>query len=333
MTIRAMSVPSRMPTIDQQADAPLISLIILTYNYEFFITTTLQKVQALRYHPLEVIVVDNHSTDRTWALTNEYAAESNRNIRCYRKPNEGPAAARNFGFARTSPESRYVFFLDGDDYLHFEALNHLVAYMEAHPEVGLLGCQYERIDTQGRYLGPGWRSRWIPGRFLPRELREQEHFTPFSTFFCTTGQGPFALFRCSVFKQTQGYTEAFWSHEDSDIFCQMALVAEVHYLPQRLYYKREHDRNLTRLNQSRDYEAFRYKWDNYQAPTLAQQQLIEQARWHYYRRHAPLRDLKVARKAFSEFLREPRTDRLRRIISLIKSGLRGLMNGNAMLKS
>ena len=90
--------------------------------------------------------------------------------------------------------------------------------------------------------------------------------------FLATAQGPFAMFRKSVFELTDLWDKNFWPHEDTDIFCQMALKSKVHALPYRLYLKREHQRNV--LNycpqehthsfdafKKNSYELFRKKWD------------------------------------------------------------------------
>jgi hypothetical protein len=121
-----------------------------------------------------------------------------------------------------------------------------------------------KIWRQGRKLGTGRRSRWVPGIIFPRQLRDDEVETPFVTFFCATGQGPFALYRRSVYARTQGWDPAIWPHEGTDMFCQMALLSKVHYLRDRLYLKRvQPSQGMSNgLPVQQSYARFRAKWDN-----------------------------------------------------------------------
>ncbi len=197
-------------------------------------------------------------------------------------------------------------------------------YLDAYPDVVLVGCQFKRIDQDGNFIGNGHRSRWVPGRFLPRQLRKDECETPFVTYFCATGQGTFTLFRRSVFNLTNGYTESFWSHEDSDILCQMALVGPTHYIPDRLYSYRERPGSLTKAGPS-SYADFRARWDCYQSSNPITQRTIAKARSHYYRKHRPLRDFKVSAKAFREFVANRQMHSLKWAAECFRNGCLGLI--------
>src|SRR6266849_5898218 len=201
----------------------LISIIVACHNRAVFLGDTIQSVQKQDFPDWELILVDDGSQDRTWEVIQQHM-EMDERIRGFRKSNEGPAKTRNYGAAKSCPSSRYLFFLDDDDQLEPQALGRLSSYLDQHPEVGLVGCQLRDIDTAGRRLETGRRSRWAPGRLFPHQMRDDEIETPFVVFFCATGQGPFAMYRKSVYQQTEGWDPAFWPHEDTDMFCQMALL-------------------------------------------------------------------------------------------------------------
>jgi GT2 family glycosyltransferase len=208
-------------------------------------------------------------------------------------------------------------------------------YLEAHPHVGLVGCQFEEIDEQNRILGAGTRSRWVPGRLWPRTLRPDEYPTPFVTFFCVTGQGPFALYRRKIWERTAGWDANLSYAEDADMFCQMALLAPVHYIPARLYQKRVHpSQAMNSTNHEKiqlAHHKFRAKWANMLLNTPHQSAILKYARRHYHRRHAPFRDLKVARLLFGEWRRDGRRDapKLRRVLELLVSAARGFAGLNS----
>ena len=200
-------------------------------------------------------------------------------------------------------------------------------YMETNPEVGLLACQYEDMSSEGRRLGTGRRSRWLPGTLTPRQMTDAELDTPFVSFFCATGQGPFALYRRSIYIKTEGWDTSFWPHEDTDMFCQMALLGKVHCLPARLYLKRIHPaqgmNDWARVQQA--YSSFRTKWDNRVPRTADEVEILNKARVYYYSVHRPFRDLKVAARAFLEFVQCPELSSLRWALKCLRSALYGMV--------
>lgn len=89
---------------------PLVTAIIPVYNGERFTERTLQHVVSQNYPALEIIVVDDGSTDATGDIVNRMDMD----VRYFRQDNQGPASARNRGLKDASGE--YIFFLDVDDY-------------------------------------------------------------------------------------------------------------------------------------------------------------------------------------------------------------------------
>jgi hypothetical protein len=183
------------------------------------------------------------------------------------------------------------------------------------------------IDERGKALKSKKSSRWVPGFIFPRKLKDEEFDTPCVTFFCATGQGPFAMYSRAVYAKTTGWETSFWPHEDTDMFCQMAINGKVHFLPDKLYYKRTHPaqgmNNFKRVQDS--HGSFRKKWDNLNLSNESGIKMLRDAKRYYYSTHQPFRDLKVARKAFFEFLRSPDRKKLRWFLTLIKSSASGFL--------
>jgi glycosyltransferase involved in cell wall biosynthesis len=303
-----------------------VSIIVPCYNQADFLVETIRSILQQSQPEWELILVDDGSKDHTWDVIQRFAAQDPR-VRGFQKENGGTSRARNYGFAKSDPESTYLFFLDHDDQLVPTALETMSTYLDTHPQVGLLGCQYQGVGVDGRHLGPEKRSRWVPGWIAPRQLRDDEYETPFVSFFCATGQGPFAMYRRSVYLQTEGWETLFWPHEDTDIFCQMALITKVHFLPDRLYLKREHPTqgmsDTPRVQKA--YVAFRARWDNWPAKNAGEAVVLSDARRHYYRRHRPFRNLKVVPIALKEFLKDKDWGRLRWAGGIIVSAGKGFL--------
>ncbi len=88
---------------------PMISVIIPTFNYAEFIPDAIESVLSQTFEDLEIIVVDDGSTDNTKDVLNKYSDK----IKYYYQDNKGPASARNLGIKNAS--GSYICFLDSDD--------------------------------------------------------------------------------------------------------------------------------------------------------------------------------------------------------------------------
>jgi GT2 family glycosyltransferase len=129
-------------------DDRLVSVVIPAYNAAATIAATLRSVLAQTYRTIEVIVVDDGSTDGTRAVIAAVAAADTR-IVLLAQPNSGPAAARNRAIAHAS--GAFVAPIDADDVWHPDFLARLTAAM-AEPETSFAYCPHRIIDESGRVL-------------------------------------------------------------------------------------------------------------------------------------------------------------------------------------
>ena len=108
-----------------------VSVIIPTYNAALLIERTLQSVIGQNgEHDIEIIIVDDASTDNTLVVIEKLAIPSIKILKQH--SNCGPAAARNRGLAAAS--KKYCAFLDGDDFWEPDFLNETTAFLDNHPE-------------------------------------------------------------------------------------------------------------------------------------------------------------------------------------------------------
>tara|TARA_B100000315_G_C14500717_1_gene552198 strand:- start:9 stop:1061 length:1053 start_codon:yes stop_codon:yes gene_type:complete len=99
-----------------------ISVIIPVFNAEKFLQTSVESVINQTYNNIEVILVNDGSSDDSGKICDNYSDQYSR-IKVFHKENTGPAAARNLGIERASGE--LIFFLDADDYISLDALEML----------------------------------------------------------------------------------------------------------------------------------------------------------------------------------------------------------------
>jgi glycosyltransferase involved in cell wall biosynthesis len=301
-----------------------VTVVTPCYNSRAFIADTIASVRNQDMADWEHIVVDDGSIDGTADLLLELSRSDPR-LKVVKQLNAGTCQARNLGASICSSDSQYLLFLDHDDMLEPNALRALSDYLGANPDVCVAGCQFQEVGVDGMHAHPKTRSRWVPSILgLPRKLRPHEYETPFATFYCATGQGPFAMFRRSIFERAGGWTIEFWPHEDTDLFCKMALLGKVHYLPDRLYRKRVHQDNALKDTERlmRAYGLFREKWDRFEPRSAEEAATLRAAARFYRASFRPLRHVKVGMKALGEFVRFGDASKLRWACKLFGWALR-----------
>jgi glycosyltransferase involved in cell wall biosynthesis len=126
----------------------LVTVIIAAFNAEKTIDETLQSVRAQTYRQLEILVVDDGSSDATSKIVEEHIKADGR-VRLIRQENQGVAAARNRAIAEARGE--YIAPIDSDDLWRPTKIDKQVSVMrDRGPKVGLVYTWFAVIDSQGR---------------------------------------------------------------------------------------------------------------------------------------------------------------------------------------
>lgn len=126
---------------------PLVSVIIPVHNVEQYITDSLSSIQNQSYKNLEIIVIDDGSTDNTYSIISEIAKNDKR-INIYK--NEA-----NIGIAKTLNKAidlskgDYILRMDGDDVSALDRVEKKLEFLTNNTEINLVGCSLTAIDTHG----------------------------------------------------------------------------------------------------------------------------------------------------------------------------------------
>ncbi|MCK5447656.1 MAG: glycosyltransferase family 2 protein [Gemmatimonadetes bacterium] len=213
-----------------------ISCIVPVYNGERYIEEALDSILAQNWRPLEVLVVDDGSTDRTGDIARE-VAERTPVVHVVTQKNAGPAVARNTGLARCGGE--LICFLDADDLWHPEKLVRQVARFDADPKLDYCVHHVQNFweqdlaDEAERYRDHA-RGQPIPGYVTQCLMARRQSF------------------------ERVGYFDPGLHHGDSmDWFLRAratGLVGEL--MPDVLSYRRMHEGNRSRTKASRSLEEF-----------------------------------------------------------------------------
>ena len=125
-------------------DEPLISVIVPVYNVETFLPRCLESITSQTYHHLEIILVDDGSTDSSGEICDSFVKTECRSFVIH-QANHGLWHARNTG--QKVAKGDFIMFVDSDDYLHVDAIRVLYEAIVQNPTCGLAMCKFKLTST------------------------------------------------------------------------------------------------------------------------------------------------------------------------------------------
>ncbi|HVX87282.1 MAG TPA: glycosyltransferase family 2 protein [Phycisphaerae bacterium] len=243
---------------------PEISIIIPAYNRERFIAITLDSLIAQTFSNWECIVVDDGSSDQTFAIAQQVAQRDPR-IRAVTKPNAGVARARNHGYSLSNPQSPFVTFMDSDDLYHPEALALMRQVLLDDPHAAAVHCLADMIDPAGNPLNPGTfaafcreRLGLVDGRIRPLDVSQPIAFGN----MLVKGIYPpgTVLTRRSAQDKAGLFDPDFRAGDDFEILIRVNRQGHFRLLDRVLLYYRRHDGNLSVESVRRNRREFGLAW-------------------------------------------------------------------------
>jgi glycosyltransferase involved in cell wall biosynthesis len=218
---------------------PLVSVIVPAFNAQATLEETIQSALASTCGHIEVVIVDDGSTDRTGAIAADLASDPR--VRVVTQQNRGLPGALNTGLAEARGE--FVARLDADDLWHPEKLEKQLELAASEASPDFIYTFYRYIDEQGRVLFDG-----PPQQFPAHALRR-------SIYETLIGTGSSMLMRRSALERLGGFDETFRNSEDLLFQVKVASRHTIGCVPEYLVGYRLRARSL-----SQDAEAMRDVW-------------------------------------------------------------------------
>jgi glycosyltransferase involved in cell wall biosynthesis len=200
--------------ISIEQETPLVSICIPMYNVSEYIEETLQRILKQSYKNIEIVVVDDHSTDRSYSLARAFESDS---LRVYKNSKKGGNSARNYAFEKS--KGQYIKFMDADDYCSdtmVEAqLNRIV---NEGTEDTLIHSPLKMLEPSGIFFDPP--------RFIDKD------YTPGIELLIAIwkGQGfniPHShLMHRNLVKKSGGWDEKMLKNQDGEFFARIAAIAD-----------------------------------------------------------------------------------------------------------
>lgn len=210
--------------------APTVSVQIAVYNGARFLAATLDSLLSQTWTDFELIVVDDGSSDATPQLLAEYAAREPRISLLHNPTRQGVSAARNRALAVS--RGRYVAISDADDCSYPQRLEKQVAFLDEHPEIGVVSSGISWLDETGQPLHKEQR---------PADdgvLRWRLHFSPPVVHTAS-------MLRRRWLQAVGGYDEAKPCAVDYDLWLRLAPYTKFHNLQEELVVRRNHRQRIS----------------------------------------------------------------------------------------
>jgi glycosyltransferase involved in cell wall biosynthesis len=209
--------------------APLLSIVMPSYNQGRFLPEALDSIFSQSYRPLEVIVVDGASSDDSCAILAEYAGR-HPELRWISERDQGPADAVNKGLAMMRGELAGI--CSSDDLYCAGALEQVVRAARAHPDCGFIYGDVAGVDEHGTVLGAGCLPEFSWPAFFAISLA-----LPQGSIF----------FRAKLAREIGGWNASYYSC-DIDYWLRMLFRTRAIKISAVLSHWRMHDGQRTRLD-------------------------------------------------------------------------------------
>lgn len=250
-------------------EAKKISVIVPMYNAQQTIERCLRSLQSQTHRQMEIIIVDDGSTDNSVQIV-ERLAEGDNRIQLVRIKNSGPGIARNKGLEMISGD--YFCFVDGDDYVVLEYLSAMLSDALEH-QADIVQCGYYRVKEDGTI-------KRFPIRQSDILLSSRDCLAAFSRQEKIDNFPWGKLFRSERFKQIR-FPALYKSEDKVYLFKALKLCNRLYLSERKLYYYVETDNSLSRSRFSmRDFDELHAGRKIYQLCQSGHQELARE--WASY---------------------------------------------------
>lgn len=207
-----------------------VSIIIPTYNRGGFLKQAIDSALVQTYRDIEIIVIDDGSTDNTSELVSSYGDR----IQYIKQNRKGVSAARNLGIKNAIGE--FISFLDDDDLYLPHKIETNIEYFNKYPDVALLCSGFRFIDEIGNKVMRG------------DVFSEKSELTLHDIAIFTLVHTSSVIIRSDILQKTSGFREGARISEDYDLWSRILMLGKGYAIPEVLTCFRQHAGNTKLLS-------------------------------------------------------------------------------------
>ena len=233
---------------------PLVSVIMPAYNAEKYIGSAIESILNQTYARLELVIVEDCSTDNTLEIICRYA--DGRIKLLQNDVNKGIAYSTNRGI--NFSQGKYIALMDDDDIAALDRLKFQVDYLEKHDEIDILGGRSIEIDSEGNIIRRGGIPRYNP-KYIKTVL----------LFRCVDFVNGTAMIRRKFIDENHlVYQEDCYGMQDYKFYIDSSKVGNISTIENILLYYRVHEGNETKRRKQEYGEQRKQKYAQFQRESL-----------------------------------------------------------------
>jgi glycosyltransferase involved in cell wall biosynthesis len=226
-----------------ERQVPLVSVIIPAFNRVSYIKETIHSVLSQNWPNIEIIVVDDGSSDGTFEVLRQFADDQKITLLSHaNRENKGQSAALNLGLRAASGE--FIAILDSDDLFAPTKLADQVKFLEAQPSFDMVYGKGLAIDQNGNPL------------FYTLPENHEETGDPARILLdCYVAIPGGALFRRTLTEKVGFFEESFRAAQDHDMAVRLFEAGKVGYLPEVAFHYRKHGESISQRGLERRWKT------------------------------------------------------------------------------
>lgn len=170
---------------------PIVSIVVPVYNVEHYLEKCIASLLAQDYQDIEIILVNDGSTDESGVICSLYASKDDR-VKVVNKSNGGLSSARNAGIVTARGE--FIMFVDSDDFVEHDIVSYLLDAMKLDDEVDISTCAYSSF-YEGEFTWTGQAEGVTRRVVMPSEALSEAMYSDMTTFHAC-----FKLYRAVLFE-------------------------------------------------------------------------------------------------------------------------------------
>ena len=223
---------------------PLVSVVFTSYNHKKYLRKALESLLNQTYSNIEIIIVDDFSSDGSQQILKDYSNHSNVTLILQQINSGSYVKASNFGASFAKGE--YIIFAQCDDFSEITQIEKLVGVFIKSPTVGVVFSKSYLINENSEIIGDDYNGREIKFKKVVKNsgLINGNKMKEFLSFTCVIPNLSAALIKRELFLETNGLSSDFLVLADWDFWIKLTEKTNFYYLNEPLNYFRQHNKTI-----------------------------------------------------------------------------------------
>ena len=222
------------------SEKPLVSIVFTSYNHKEYLRQALDSLINQSYHNLEIIIVDDNSTDGSQEILKEYEHYPNIDLKLQTQNSGSYVKASNYGASFANGD--YILFAQCDDFSEPNQIEVLLDVFKKNPSVGVVFSKSNLVDENGTVYANDYtgRERSFKKAVAQSNLIEKSRMKEFLSFSCVIPNLSAAIIKRGLFEKNSGLSEKYLVVADWEFWLDLTEETNFYYVSAPLNNFRQH---------------------------------------------------------------------------------------------